>query len=313
MDALLVAAYVAGGLSGAAAYAIATHQKPATQTEIFQYLSQVKPLLTATYNIDVSEERDNTEFVVSGTSIFILNPQTPDVPVYIRFNEPETNQTLDLTQHRTVKAPFYRFFITNAVGTGVLTIIINKVDTAGLEPAQLNINIVAQEIGAIQVDITAQTIGQLDINILAQSIDININLVSSGIMLPVDIQAQYVTVEVDLTKVGGTTQTGADWTTYLAHLAKHAYATPANSGVDVTTASTLIKAANASRLYLAIVNDSDTTVYLGIGAAAVANQGIRINANGGSYEINWTNLYTGAIYGIHDGAGNKRVTVMEGD
>jgi len=90
------------------------------------------------------------------------------------------------------------------------------------------------------------------------------------------------------------------------------YTAPANGGVNVGVASTQILAANANRLYAAIVNDSDTEIYLGIGAAAVAHQGIRINANGGSYEINSTNLYKGAIYGIHTGVGNKIVTVVEG-
>ena len=96
-------------------------------------------------------------------------------------------------------------------------------------------------------------------------------------------------------------------------LAEHQYTTPANSTVNVTTSSTTIKAANSDRLHLVVVNDSDVVIYLGVGAAAVLNQGIRLNANGGAYEINWSNLYTGAIYGIHGGTGNKVVTVFEGD
>lgn len=96
-------------------------------------------------------------------------------------------------------------------------------------------------------------------------------------------------------------------------IANPQYTTPANTGVNVTTASTAILAANSDRLYAIIVNASDTLIYLGIGAAAVAGKGIYLKANGGSYEINWTNLYTGAIYGIHGGSGNKVVTVVEGD
>ena len=54
-------------------------------------------------------------------------------------------------------------------------------------------------------------------------------------------------------------------------------------------------------------------IYFGIGAAAVLNQGIRLNANGGAYEINWTNQYhAGIIYGIHGGTGNKGVTTFHG-
>jgi len=84
-----------------------------------------------------------------------------------------------------------------------------------------------------------------------------------------------------------------------------------NTGVDVGVASTQILAANHNRKYAAIVNDSDTTIYLAIGAAAVANQGIRLNANGGVYEILLADLNTAAINGIHAGVGNKRVTVVE--
>jgi hypothetical protein len=96
-------------------------------------------------------------------------------------------------------------------------------------------------------------------------------------------------------------------------LGEHKYTTPANDGVDVGTNSTEILAANADRKYAAIVNDSDTDIYLGVGEAAVLNKGIRLNANGGSYEITWMNLYKGAIYGIHGGSGTKRVTIVEGD
>ena len=96
-------------------------------------------------------------------------------------------------------------------------------------------------------------------------------------------------------------------------LEEHQYTSPANTAVNVTTSSTVIKASNSDRLHLVIVNDSDVVIYLGVGDGAVLNQGIRLNANGGAYEINWSNLYTGGIWGIHGGTGNKVVTVFEGD
>lgn len=79
----------------------------------------------------------------------------------------------------------------------------------------------------------------------------------------------------------------------------------------VTTGAML--AANANRKYALIVNDSDTDIYIKIGASAVMNQGIRINANGGSYEMSHSfgNLNTGAINGITSAAG-KNVIVTEG-
>lgn len=98
-------------------------------------------------------------------------------------------------------------------------------------------------------------------------------------------------------------------------LAGHLLSTtsPTNTGVNVGVASTAILAANTDRGYAAIVNDSDTAIYLALGAAAVLNQGIRLNARGGTFEIAWGNLWRGTIYGIHGAAGNKVVTVTEID
>jgi hypothetical protein len=51
-------------------------------------------------------------------------------------------------------------------------------------------------------------------------------------------------------------------------------------------------------------------VYLGLGATAVANKGIRLNPEGGSFEMNQDNLFVGAINGIAVG-GTSVVTVFE--
>lgn len=70
----------------------------------------------------------------------------------------------------------------------------------------------------------------------------------------------------------------------------------ATTSCNVTTASTLVLAADRYRAYACIVNDSAVVVYLSLGNAAVTNRGIRLNANGGSYEITNDNLWQGAIY-----------------
>jgi len=88
-----------------------------------------------------------------------------------------------------------------------------------------------------------------------------------------------------------------------------AVATPGKVAVGV--ASTSILAANTARIFAQFVNDSDTVIYLWLGAVAVINEGIRLNANGGSFEINLTNLYTGAVHAIAGGAA-KNLTVTEG-
>lgn len=68
--------------------------------------------------------------------------------------------------------------------------------------------------------------------------------------------------------------------------------------------STEIFAANANRSYALIQNDSDTAMYIAFGTAAVASTGIRLNANGGSYEMSkaFNNLTGLAINGICSGA-----------
>lgn len=80
----------------------------------------------------------------------------------------------------------------------------------------------------------------------------------------------------------------------------------------ITTASQVVVPANANRQYLLLINDSDTVIYLNLNGAAAANSGIRLNANGGSYEMGLNALTVGAVTAIHGGAGDKRLIVTEG-
>lgn len=81
---------------------------------------------------------------------------------------------------------------------------------------------------------------------------------------------------------------------------------------DVTTSTQEVIPPNKARTALWLINDSDTVIYLALGGnAAVLNQGIRLNAAGGSLEINKTNLTRGAIAAIHGGAGNKVLLITE--
>ena len=88
---------------------------------------------------------------------------------------------------------------------------------------------------------------------------------------------------------------------------------PAHTTAAMTTTTGAALAANAARRYALLVNDGAVDVYIKLGAAAVANQGIRINANGGSYEISPStgNLYLGAINGI-TATGTATLLVLEG-
>ncbi|MHB1132995.1 MAG: hypothetical protein ACYC4L_11460 [Chloroflexota bacterium] len=92
------------------------------------------------------------------------------------------------------------------------------------------------------------------------------------------------------------------------------YATATPTPVDVATGSTAALAANTNRLYALFVNDSDTPIYLALGAAAVVDEGIRLNQLGGAYEMTKKegNLYSGAVNAIHGSTGVKRLLCLEG-
>lgn len=81
--------------------------------------------------------------------------------------------------------------------------------------------------------------------------------------------------------------------------------------VSVGSSSTTVLASNSHRLFAVFVNDSDETIYLSLSGTAVMNEGIRLNANGGAFEINITNLYTGIVKAIC-ASGSKNLTVTEG-
>lgn len=78
----------------------------------------------------------------------------------------------------------------------------------------------------------------------------------------------------------------------------------------VGSSTTEVLAARTGRVCATFVNDSDETIYLALGVNAVMNRGIRLNANGGAYEINWTNMFRGAVDAICT-SGGKNLCVME--
>jgi hypothetical protein len=77
--------------------------------------------------------------------------------------------------------------------------------------------------------------------------------------------------------------------------------------------NTPVLAANANRKYALFINDSANTMYLSLAGAAALNQGIRLNANGGSYEMSSTmgNLSVGAVY-ANCAVGSQVLLVTEG-
>ena len=93
----------------------------------------------------------------------------------------------------------------------------------------------------------------------------------------------------------------------LAALTDHKLVTPsAPTFATVGVASAAVLVANASRKYAIFTNDSVNVIYLALGAnPAVVGSGIKLNASGGAYEINWTNLYTGEVRAIATVAGSN--------
>ena len=83
-----------------------------------------------------------------------------------------------------------------------------------------------------------------------------------------------------------------------------------NFEVTIGSTSTQIKAANASRKLLALVNNSDVNIFISLGTAAVMNSGIRLNANGGNIVLA-SPVYMGAVFGI-TAAGGKSLVGVEG-
>jgi len=86
--------------------------------------------------------------------------------------------------------------------------------------------------------------------------------------------------------------------------------TVTNTAVSVGVGNTAVLAANNSRVGAIFINDSDTVIYLALGATAALNSGIRLNASGGSYTMDLQHLYTGAISAISSGA-TKNLCVVD--
>lgn len=73
-----------------------------------------------------------------------------------------------------------------------------------------------------------------------------------------------------------------------------------SSGPTVTATSSDVLDASSGRVYAVFVNDGTVPIYLSLTGtkAAVADMGIRLNAGGGSYEIDLSNDYIGQVNAI---------------
>lgn len=73
-----------------------------------------------------------------------------------------------------------------------------------------------------------------------------------------------------------------------------------STGPTVTNSSSDVLDASSGRVYAVFVNDGTVPIYLSLTGtkAAVANTGIRLNAGGGSFEIQLSNDYIGQVNAI---------------
>jgi hypothetical protein len=88
-----------------------------------------------------------------------------------------------------------------------------------------------------------------------------------------------------------------DASAFLA-FARGGYSHAEHTAPTVGVVSTLVATANVDRSYLLLQNDSVNPVYIAYGVAAVLNAGIRVNPNGGAYEIGGASNWRGAVWGI---------------
>jgi hypothetical protein len=84
----------------------------------------------------------------------------------------------------------------------------------------------------------------------------------------------------------------------------------ASSSATVGTSSASVLAANTGRVFLALVNDSDTAIYIEFGGAASVNDGWRLNANGGGIIFDSV-VPTDQIFAISASA-SKKLLILEG-
>lgn len=94
-------------------------------------------------------------------------------------------------------------------------------------------------------------------------------------------------------------------------VATPSFSTISNTRPSVSNTSAEILAANSSRKYAYVFNNTGATVYIKLGATAVVNQGFQLGPNE-SFEINSSKMWTGSITAIKATATSINLDVAEG-
>ena len=188
----VLAAALAGGFVG---YLLGKDERPPTEAELVNALREAKPQLFRTVQIDTSTERDNQSYPIAGQSIYVVNPEEPTQPVYIRLNEPDAPE-IEVTAQRKIKAPFYRFYISNPAGAGTLQLQVNKTAATDLVESDINVNIMAST-AVVDISVTGSTV-MMPVDLQGAYIQMPVDIQGAYIMMPVDIQAQFMNLEIDI-------------------------------------------------------------------------------------------------------------------
>ena len=83
-----------------------------------------------------------------------------------------------------------------------------------------------------------------------------------------------------------------------------------NESVTVGATSTQVLTAKSGRLYALLINDSNETIYLGLGEAAVMNKGIPLFPHGGFIEFGGSRPFIGEVNAIC-ASGSKNLSYFD--
>ncbi|KKK91844.1 hypothetical protein LCGC14_2708890, partial [marine sediment metagenome] len=119
--------------------------QPVQWHDVLRYLETTKPVILQTITLDASTARTNAEYLVAGDFIMVESYNST-TPFHLRLNEKEI-PALNLSRHRSITAPFYRFFITNVAGNGRITLKVSR--GIRLESEAINIAELAARLGGI--------------------------------------------------------------------------------------------------------------------------------------------------------------------
>jgi len=138
---------------------------------------------------------------------------------------------------------------------------------------------------------------------------------ASTLVIPATAPATVVTWSGALAvSVGDVVRVSGGWLYWCVSAGNtHAATEPSHESGDATDGSATMRRLYQDRNQLVLVNDSAVVMYLGIGAAAEANKGIRLNANGGSMNfLEYGKVPECAIYAIGASAGPSVLGIQEG-